>query len=114
MKTIKKTIKNGAYTRTVYEEIPEIFSIDKGTRSTAVESSTVSITSTLGGTLVFDSDEISQLRILRAHYIGALRGLTTIEWKMTDNSKATVSLGDLEEALYQAGIQQQSIWFPVV
>jgi len=59
---------------------------------------------------VFDGDETSQGRMLRAISIADITGETTTEWKLADNSVAIVTLDELKEALTLAGREMSNIW----
>ncbi len=59
---------------------------------------------------VFDGDEKSQERILRAINIATITGDTTTQWKMADNSIVEVTLEELKEALSLAGQEMSRIW----
>lgn len=59
---------------------------------------------------VFDGNEISQDRMVRAIQIAAITGLTETQWKLADNTIVTVSLDELKEALALAGQEMSRIW----
>lgn len=59
---------------------------------------------------VFDGDEKSQERILRAINIATITGDTTTQWKMADNTIVEVTLEELKEALTLAGKEMSRIW----
>ena len=59
---------------------------------------------------VFDGDEKSQDRMLRAISIANINGQTETQWKMADNSVQTVTLEELQEALTLAGQEMSRIW----
>lgn len=59
---------------------------------------------------VFDGDELSQDRMIRAINIASITGLATTEWKMYDNSIQSVTLAELQEALTLAGQEMSRIW----
>ena len=59
---------------------------------------------------VFDGDEKSQERILRAINIATITGDTTTQWKMADNTVVDVTLEELKEALALAGKEMSRIW----
>ena len=59
---------------------------------------------------VFDGDEISQSRMLRAIQIAAVTGETATQWKLADNSIVDVTLDELKEALMLAGKEMSKIW----
>jgi hypothetical protein len=59
---------------------------------------------------VFDGDEASQGRMLRAIQIAGIAGETETEWKLADNTTALVTLEELKEALMLAGLEMSRIW----
>ena len=59
---------------------------------------------------IFDGDEISQGRMLRAIQIAAVTGETATKWKLADNSVADVTLDELKEALSLEGKESSKIW----
>ena len=71
-----------------------------------LENSTVEVNS-----LVFDSDELAQNRILRALYIMDYRSELSVLWKLADNTVADVPKEDLIEVLALSGEQQSQMWF---
>jgi len=59
---------------------------------------------------VFDGDEVAQNRMNRA-ITGLVRlGIPTIQWKLFDNTVATVTVDELGEALALSGMEQSRIW----
>ena len=59
---------------------------------------------------VFNGDETSQDRMVRAINIATITGLTETQWKLADNSIVTVTLDELKEALALAGQEMSRIW----
>ena len=59
---------------------------------------------------VFDGDEKSQDRMVRAIQVAAITGLTETQWKLADNSIVMVTLDELKEALALAGQEMSRIW----
>ena len=59
---------------------------------------------------VFDGDEKSQDRMVRAIQVAAITGLTETQWKLADNSIVIVTLDELKEALALAGQEMSRIW----
>ena len=59
---------------------------------------------------MFDGDEKSQERMLRAINIANITGQTTTQWKLADNSIVEVTLDELKEALSLAGQEMSRIW----
>lgn len=68
----------------------------------------VTVTSTSGK--VFDGDEVSQDRMVRAISIAAITGQTTTDWKLADNTIVEVPLDELKEVLSLAGQEMSRIW----
>lgn len=59
---------------------------------------------------VFDGDEKSQDRMIRAIRIAEITGETTTMWKLFDNTVVDVTLDELKEAVSLAGKQMSNIW----
>ena len=59
---------------------------------------------------IFDGDEASQDRIMRAVQIAAITGLTETQWKLANNEIVMVTLDELKEALALAGQEMSRIW----
>jgi len=59
---------------------------------------------------VFDGDEASQDRMLRAIQISSMTSIGTTQWKLADNTIAEVTLEELKEALSLAGQEMSRIW----
>jgi hypothetical protein len=68
------------------------------------------ITVTTTSSKVFDGDEVSQDRMVRAVQIAGITAQTTTNWKMADNSIVEVTLDELKEALALAGQAMSEIW----
>ena len=66
------------------------------------------VTTTTGK--VFDGDEKSQDRILRAINIGTITGESDTRWKLFDNSIETVTIEELKEALALSTKEMSRIW----
>lgn len=64
--------------------------------------------------MIFDGDEISQDRMTRAIVGMEAAALPSMEWRLHDNSTATVTRDQLAHALSLAGTAQSAIWFPTV
>ena len=93
----------------ILEESPVyIASMAKAAKIVDVSSIVVTV-----GTKVFDGDEISQGRMLRAIQIAAVTGETTTMWKLADNSIVEVTLDELKEALALSGKEMSKIWLGV-
>lgn len=79
----------------------------KDLRAKAVERITVE---TASGR-IFDGDEVSQNRMVRA-----ITGLedqpegATVSWVLADNTRADVDLSEMREALRLAGLRQTELW----
>ena len=59
---------------------------------------------------VFDGDEKSQDRMLRAINIAAITGSTKIRWKLANNDIIEITLDELKEALTLASKAMSDIW----
>ena len=59
---------------------------------------------------VFDGDETSQDRMVRAINIASITGLTETQWKLANNEIVMVTLDELKEALALAGQEMSRIW----
>ena len=59
---------------------------------------------------VFDGDEVSQGRMLRAVQIASITGDVVTKWKLQDNTVVDVTLDELKEALMLAGKEMSRIW----
>ena len=70
--------------------------------------SRIRVTTASGKT--FDGDETSQTRMARAVVALQAAGQTETLWVLADNTPATVSLGELTEALALAGAEQTRLW----
>lgn len=74
----------------------------------AANISNIIVTTTSGK--MFDGDEKSQERMLRAINIASITGQATTQWKLADNSIVEVTLDELKEALSLAGQEMSRIW----
>lgn len=63
---------------------------------------------------VFDGDELSQDRMIRAITIAKIDGDTSTHWKLADNTVVLVTLAELEEAVSLAGREMSRIWLDTV
>ena len=68
----------------------------------------LTVTTTSGK--VFNGDEKSQDRMLRAIQIAAITAQTTTKWKLADNQIVDVTLDELKEAIALAGQAMSDIW----
>ena len=59
---------------------------------------------------VFDGDETSQDRMVRAINIASISGQIQTQWKLADNTIVMVTLDELKEALALAGQEMSRIW----
>ncbi|MEA3461579.1 MAG: DUF4376 domain-containing protein [Bacteroidota bacterium] len=59
---------------------------------------------------VFDGDEKSQDRMLRAIQIAQITGETSTTWRLADNTDVEVTVEELKEALILAGKKMSKIW----
>lgn len=104
--TLKQT---GAFIRRAYEELPDVFSAEKGQKLEQVGKIIVSID--IGGTEVeFDGDETSQNRLARAYLVLTGKNLENTPWKTYNNAWVTLSKDDILEILYKAGAKQTELW----
>lgn len=96
----------------IVDSLPDILSnmptIDAGNMTKERLVSRIKVTTSTGK--VFDGDEKSQERILRAINIATITGDTTTQWKMADNTIIEVTLEELKEALALAGKEMSRIW----
>lgn len=118
LKTIEASIEvikentNDGETYEIVDNLPNILSnmpyvdINKLAKERLV--SRIKVTTSTGK--VFDGDEKSQERILRAINIATITGDTTTQWKMADNTIIEVTLEELKEALALAGKEMSRIW----
>jgi len=60
---------------------------------------------------VFDADETSQTRMARAIQVAEISGLTETLWGMGDNTRQTVTIAELKEALAKGLQAQAAVWF---
>jgi hypothetical protein len=75
-------------------------------RTLAVAAITVTVTSGK----VFDGDEDSTSRMIKALKVADLTGATETTWTLADNSIATVTKVELQEALTLAMLEQAALW----
>lgn len=78
----------------------------KAARAAAVDSIKVTVVSGK----VFDGDEKSQERMVRAIKTAELAGMTTGFWTLADNSRVEITIDELKEALVLAAIAQNNQW----
>lgn len=112
--TIDTIIKNTCEGETyeIVDSLPDILGntpaadINKLAKERLV--SRIKVTTSTGK--VFDGDEKSQERILRAINIATITGDTTTQWKMADNTIIEVTLEELKEAIALAGKEMSRIW----
>lgn len=64
-------------------------------------------------TKVFDGDELSQERMLRAINAAEILQQDSVLWKLSDNSVAEVSIAELKEAFRIAVQEMSNIWLEV-
>ncbi|RKZ24616.1 hypothetical protein DRQ26_07200 [bacterium] len=102
---IKK--KANGLIKKIKEYVPTTKSGLKAVKLEEIEKSTVTLTN---GKL-FDSDEESQNRILRAIQVLTYKNEISTMWKLADNTTSEVTLDEFNEALVLAGEQQSAIWF---
>lgn len=78
----------------------------KSTRQAAVDR--IRVTTSSGK--VFDGDEVSQGRMVRAIVAMQAIGAPDIVWVLADNTPTTVTPAELAEALALAGLEQSRLW----
>lgn len=60
--------------------------------------------------MVFDGDETAQSRMARALEVAAITGMESTVWVLADNSVATVTVTQLQQALSKAMLQMGELW----
>ena len=109
---IEENIKQtGAFIRKVYVEVPEEFSVKKGSRQLNTDSIIVTVTRLDGTKLLFDGDETSQNRMIRAYTVMKAKNVTSTLWKMADNTVMDITADEFIDAVELAGIEQSNLWF---
>jgi hypothetical protein len=109
---IEESIKQtGAFIRKVFKEVPEELSIKKGIRTLNVDNIVVKLIRTDGTELLFDGDETSQNRMIRAYTVLKAKNLTSTLWKMSDNTIKEIQIDEFIDAIELAGIEQSKLWF---
>jgi hypothetical protein len=58
----------------------------------------------------FDGDEVSQSRMARAVVVMEPAGVEATDWVLHDNSKVSVTVAQLRQALALAGAEQTRLW----
>lgn len=59
---------------------------------------------------VFDGDEVAQGRIARAVAVAGITGINTCQWKLADNTVASVTVDELRQALSLSLQAQGDLW----
>ena len=59
---------------------------------------------------VFDGDEVAQGRMARAVAVAGITGINTCQWKLADNTVASVTADELRQALSLALQAQGDLW----
>lgn len=118
VKTIEgtlETVELNTYSGETYEivdSLPDILgnipSVDSNKLAKERLVSRIKVTTSTGK--VFDGDEKSQDRMVRAINIATITGDTTTQWKMADNTVVDVTLEELKEAIALAGQEMSRIW----
>lgn len=67
------------------------------------------ITVTVDG-MVFDGDEAAQSRMTRALMTAEITGLNSTQWVLADNTVATVTKSQMQQALSKAMLAMAEIW----
>lgn len=78
----------------------------KVVRQAAVDAIKVTVAS--GKT--FDGNEAAQANLLLAVQVAQITGLTETEWTLADNSRVTVTLAEIKEALTLAALEKSRLW----
>ena len=60
--------------------------------------------------MVFDGDETAQTRMARALEVASITGMESTVWVLADNSVATVTVAQLQQALSKAMLQMGELW----
>lgn len=80
--------------------------VAKHARTTKIAALTVTITSGK----VFDANEAALARLTQAHVVGTANNMTSTMWTLADNTRVTVTLAEITEAMTLAGLAQNAIW----
>ncbi len=59
---------------------------------------------------VFDGDEEAQARMSRAVVVADITGIAECQWKLTDNTTATITADELKQAVALAFQAQGELW----
>ncbi len=59
---------------------------------------------------VFDGDEVAQGRMARAVAVADITGINTCQWRLADNSVASVAVDELRQALSLSLQAQGDLW----
>lgn len=82
----------------------------RATAKTARETSVAALTVTTTSGKVFNGCEVSLGRMNNAITIAGIAGLTETQWTLADNSRVTVTLDEMKEAMKLAGLAQSQLW----
>ena len=100
------TYSNGVITNTGVNE--KIKKMNNKIKNIIPSVNNIKVTTTSGK--VFDGNETSQDRMVRAINIASISGQTETQWKLADNTIVMVTLDELKEALMLAGQEMSKIW----
>lgn len=70
--------------------------------------SVLTVTTTSGK--VFDANEQALTRLTNAYTIGVANNIATTSWTLSNNTRVTVTLAEITEAMTLAGLAQNTIW----
>lgn len=59
---------------------------------------------------VFDGDEVAQARMSRAVVVADITGIAECQWKLADNTTATITADELKQAVALAFQAQGELW----
>jgi len=96
-----------------YEEVQELRSHSLHNESAYLKSLKLGLVNEIKVTVndkVFDGNEVSQDRIMRAINVALITGKDTALWRLADNTEVEVTLDELKEALSLANAEMSRIW----
>lgn len=59
---------------------------------------------------VFDGNDAAQMNMLLALQVASIANLTATEWTLADNSRVTITLDELKEAIVLSGLAKSEFW----
>jgi hypothetical protein len=96
-----------------YEEVQELRSHSLHNESAYLKSLKLGLVNEIKVTVndkVFDGNEVSQDRIMRAINVALITGKDTALWRLADNTEVEVTLDEFREALSLASQEMSRIW----